>query len=177
MTWKEKLRRRVCVWWWRLMYGKIEKSFHLPSTGIRPHHLLLILPPSFAHFDVARQMIEPIIAHMKPRLVTLLVPENFCTWISRALDVRVMAYDFRKRNFLGFPKVDMRRKVGEIEADVAVDLMPEFSAYTAALAAASDAPVRISLDSRQEPGFFNVFIETDGEKDWGKRYETLLRYV
>ena len=177
MTWKEKLRRRICVLWWRLKYGKIERSFNLSSTGVRPHHLLLILPQSFDYFDVARQMIEPLIEHLRPRLVTLLVPENFRTWISRDLGARVIPYDYRKKNFLGFPEPDMRRRVSEVEADVAVDLTPEFNAYTAALAAASGASLRISLDSQQEPGFYNVFIESNGEKDLGERYETLLRYV
>ena len=177
MTWKEKMRRRACLVWWKFKYGKKEKTFKFSSEGIIPHHLLLILPPTFDYFDVARHMIGPILAHTQPRFVTLLVPENFCTWISRDMDVRVLPYDYRRKNFLGFPDPAMRRKCAEIEADVAVDLMPEFDAYTAALAASSEAPVRISLDSTQQPGFFNVFIEADGEKDLGARYETLLKYV
>jgi hypothetical protein len=163
--------------WWRLKYGKKEKSFNLSSAGIRPHHLLLILPPTFDYFDVARHMIEPLITHMRPRFITVLVPENFRTWISPDLGARVVVYDARKKNYLGFPTPDMRRKVGELETDVAVDLMPEFCPFTAALAAASLAPLRISLDSTQEPGFFNVFIKYAGEKDLNERYETLLKYV
>lgn len=177
MTGKERVRRRICVLWWRLKHGMRDKSFNLSSTGVRPHHLLLILPPTFAYFDVARHMIEPLIAHMRPRFVTLLVPENFCTWISRDLDARVMPYDYRRKNILGFPEQGMRRKVSEIAADVAVDLMPEFDAYTAALAVGSQAPLRISLDPEPEPGFFNVLIEVNGEKDLGERYAALLRYV
>ncbi len=177
MTNKEKMRRRICVLWWKLKYHRKEKSFNLSSGGIRPHHLLLILPPTFDYFDVARHMMEPLITHMRPRFTTLLVPENFRTWISADLGARVVAYDARKKNFLGFPEPDMRRRVSELEADVAVDLMPEFSPFTAALAASSLAPLRISLDSTQEPGFFNVFIEFAGDKNLNERYETLLKYV
>jgi hypothetical protein len=177
MTRSESLRRRACLVWWRIKYGRKERSFNLSSNGIRPHHLLLILPPTFDYFDVARHMIEPLIAHMRPRFVTLLVPENFRTWISRDLDVRVMPYEVRKKNFFGFPDPSMRTKCSDIEADVAVDLMPTFNAYTAGLAASSQAPLRISLDVVQQPGFFNMFIESDGEKDLVARYETLLKYV
>jgi hypothetical protein len=177
MTWKEKYRRRISVMWWRIKYGKWEKSFNLSSTGIRPHHLLLILPPTFDYFDVARHKIEPLIVHMQPRFATLLVPENFRSWLARDPDIKVMAYDYRKRNLLGFPEPAMCRKCAEIQADVVVDLMPEFNAYTAALAAASQAPLRISLDCHQEPGFYNVFIQFGEAKDLGARYETLLKYV
>jgi hypothetical protein len=177
MTWKEKLRRQACVLWWKVKYGNKDKSFSLSSAGIHPHHLLLILPPTFEYFDVARHMIEPLIKHMRPRFITVLVPENFRTWIATDLGARVAVYDPRKKNFLGFPELDLRRKVGELQVDVAVDLMPEFSPYTAALAAASLAPLRISLARTQEPGFFNVFIEYAGEKDLNERYETLLKYV
>ena len=177
MTRKEKLRRKACVLWWKLKYGKKEKSFNLSSGGVRPHHLLLILPPTFDYFDVARHMIAPLIEHMRPRFTTILLPENFRTWISNDLGARVMAYDARKKNYFGFPEPAMRRKVSELEADVAVDLTPDFCAYTAALAASSQAPLRISLDATQEQGFFNVFIEFDGEKDLSERYQTLLKYV
>ena len=141
MTWKEKLRRHFCVTWWRVKHGKKEKRFNLSSTGIRPHHLLMILPPAFDHFDIARHMIEPLIEHMQPRYVTLLVPENFRNWLSRDLDVRLMPYDYRKKNYLGFPDAALCRKVSEIEIDVVVDLMPEFCAYTAGLTSASQAPL------------------------------------
>ncbi len=177
MTWKEQLRRRVCVMWWRIKYSRKEKSFNLSSTGIRPHHLLLILPPSFDYFDVARHMIEPLIEHMQPRFVTLLVPENFRTWLSRDLDARVVAYNYRRKNYLGFPEQAFCNKVSELETDVVVDLMPEFNAYTAGLASASQAPLRISLSTEQDLHFYNVFIEYDTEKSLKERYETLLQYV
>ena len=177
MTWKERLRRRACVLWWRFKYGRKEKSFNLSSTGIRPHHLLLILPPTFDYFDIARHMIEPLIEHMRPRYVTLLVPENFRTWLSRDLEARVVAYDFRKRNYLGFPDETLCRKLAEFETDVVVDLMPEFNAYTAGLTSASQAPLRISLSAEQDLHFYDVFIEYDSGKNLKERYETLLQYV
>ena len=177
MTRKERLRRRICAFWWSFKFGRKEKSFNLSSTGIRPHHLLVVLPPSFDYFDVARLKIEPLIEHMQPRYTTLLVPENFRTWLSRDLQAKIVPYDYRKKSYLGFPEPVMCRKLSELECDVAVDLMPEFNAYTAGLVAASQAPLRISLDAQQEPGFYNIFIEFDAASDLGERYETLLKYV
>ena len=177
MTWKERWHRRICAFWWSFKFGRHEKSFNLSSTGIRPHHLLVILPPAFDYFDVARHKIEPLIEHMQPRFTTLLVPENFRTWLSRDLEARVLPYDYRKKNYLGFPEQGFCRKVSELETDVVVDLMPEFNPYTAGLTGASQAPLRISLDCRQEPGFYNIFIEFDEGTNLGERYETLLKYV
>ena len=61
MTWQDKLRRQACRFWWSFKHGRKEKSFNLSSTGIRPHHLLVVLPPAFDYFDVAAGEICPLI--------------------------------------------------------------------------------------------------------------------
>jgi hypothetical protein len=177
MTFKERSLRRLCGFWWTFRHGKPNHKFSVPKGGLRPKHLVLILPPEFHDFDVARLVIEPLIDHMNPEQTTVFVRENFRTWLSPDLGLKLVTFDPLVKNWLGFPKPDIYRKLVEIEPDVVLDLTPGFSPYTAALSAMTGAPLRISLDIEQWNDFYNFFIQLDGTKTLAERYEILLRYV
>jgi ADP-heptose:LPS heptosyltransferase len=177
MTTKERLRRRLCAFYWSVKQGKFSGSFSIPSGGLKPAHLAVVMPPEFHDFDVALHILEPLIERLNPRATTVLVRENFRTWLHSDLGVRVVCFDSEAKNWLGFPKETMCRTATALEADVVVDLTPGFNPYTAALAAATGAPVRISLDTEEWNDFYNFFITHDEGKTLAERYEILLRYV
>jgi hypothetical protein len=177
MTLREKLRRRLCCFWWTLHHESLDGPFSIPAGGLRPQHLLVVMPPDFEHFDVALRFLPSLIEHLNSSAATVLVCENFRTWLSRDLGVRTVTFNPSLRDFAGLPTSPVCRKVKELGADVAVDLTPRFMPYTAALVAASAAPLRISLDPQPEHRFYNFFLNMEQGKSLGERYEVLLRYV
>jgi hypothetical protein len=177
MTFKEQWRRRLCVLYWTLRRGRPPDKIAIPRTGLRPQHLAVILPPEFHDFDVALPVLVPLIERMNPYDVTVLVRENFRTWISPDWGLRLCCFDYAPENWFGFPREPIRRKARDLDADVVVDLTPGFSAYTAGLSASTSAPLRISLDQEQENDFYNLHFTLDGDKSLAERYDILLRYV
>ncbi|HEY3295931.1 MAG TPA: hypothetical protein VGL38_10870 [bacterium] len=177
MTLKERLRRRLCGLWWRVRGEPLSSKFTIPASGLKPEHLAVVLPPEFHDFDVAQHVLEPLMEHLNPYQTTVLVRENFRTWLSPDLGARIVTFDVAQKQWLGFPKEPVYRKARNIEADVVVDLTPAFDPFTAALAAATRAPLRISLDTEQSNDFYNFFITHDEGKSLAERYEILLRYV
>ncbi len=177
MTVWERMRRRLCGLWWSLKREPLSGKFTIPATGLKPEHLMVVLPPEFHDFDVAQHVLVPLIERLNPLETTVLVRENFRTWLSSDLRATIVTFSLEQKNWLGFPKDAMCRKVRELEADVVVDLTPYFDPYTAALAAASRAPLRISLDTEQWNDFYNFFVTHEAGKTLAERYEILLRYV
>lgn len=177
MTWRERMKRRLFRYWWRFKFGEPPSRFAIGSGGLRPQHLALLLPPDFHDFDVAQRVLLPLVERMNPKHTTILVRENFRTWLPTGQGWQIVTFDSTARGFLGFPKPDVLHKLEGLLPDVLVDLTPSFSAYTAALATGSGAPLRISLDVEQEGTFYNFFIEFDGSSTLAERYNALLRYV
>jgi hypothetical protein len=177
MTWREKLRRRVCWWWWNFREAKIDSPFKVTSAGLRPQHLMVVLPEDFHDFDVARAVLEPLIERTQPRFTTVCLRENFRTWLSPDLRAKIVTFDPAKKNWLGLPTNGIREKAREVGADVVIDLTPNFSPYTAAITAASRAPLRITVERELQSEFYNFYIQPAGERDLAGRYEMLLRYV
>ncbi|RPH94155.1 hypothetical protein EHM69_08170 [candidate division KSB1 bacterium] len=177
MTFREQLRRRLCAIYWSFRNGHLDGKFSIPATGLRPKHLAVVLPPEFHDFDVAHHFLEPLIEHTNPQAATVIVRENFRTWLSRDLPIKLVTFDLDEHDWLGFPKGNIYKKVKELEADVVVDLTPAFTPFTAALAASTAAPLRVSLDSVHEHCFYNFFLNFGPDKTLAERYDLLLRYV
>lgn len=177
MTTKERWMKRLCGLWWTLKRGRLNSKFSIPRGGLRPAHLAIVMPPDFHDFDVAQHVLQPLIEHMNPRQTTVIVRKNFRTWLSSDLGAKFFTFDGSAKNWLGFPPDKYCDKVRELEADVVVDLTPGFSPYTAALAASSQAPLRISLATEEWSEFYNFFINLEPDKTLAERYDVLLRYV
>ena len=177
MTLKEKFRRRLCGLWWSVQHGALDGRFSIPAGGLRPKHLAVIIPPAFDDFDVALKFLPSLIEHLNPAATTVLIAESYRTWLSRELGARIVTFDASAHDWLGFPRSQLCRKAKELECDVVVDLTPRFSPYTAALTAATGAPLRISLDEEHEHSFYNFFLTMEEGKTLTERYDILLRYV
>jgi hypothetical protein len=177
MTTKEKYMRRLCAFWWKFRHGRLTGKFSIPKGGLKPKHLLIVMPPEFHDFDVALHVLVRLIEHMNPAQTTVLVRENFRTWLSADLGVKIVTFDGNVKNWLGFPPDPLCDKVKDLEADIVVDLTPGFSPFTAALAAATGAPLRVSVDEVEWSDFYNFYISLDGAKSLAERYDVLLRYV
>lgn len=177
MTFREQTKRKLCWLWWKLRNEIPSTPFSMKSSGLRPDHLVLVLPPDFHDFDVARHAIEPIIKKTQPRHATIVLRENFHTWISRDLGAKLLTFDPAKKDLLGLPSNGICDKTRELGADVTIDLTPGFSPYTAALTAASHAPLRISMEHDQGFNFYNFYVHDAAEKTLAERYQMLLQYV
>lgn len=173
----ERLRRRICGVWWRLRHGRVQDSFSIPRDGLHPDHLAVVLPPEFHDFDVARHLLDPLLARLNPRRTTVLVRDSFRTWLSSDLDARIIAFDPNLRSWLGFPRENLLRKTRDLSADVVVDLTPSYHPFTAALAVSARAPLRISLDDEFRSDFYNCLIQTGPDASLTERYDALLRFV
>jgi ADP-heptose:LPS heptosyltransferase len=177
MTSKERFRRRICGLWWRFKGEPLPTTFSIPKGGLKPEHLAVVMPPEFHDFDVALHVLEPLIERLNPYSTSVLIRQNFRTWLSPDLGARIVCFDSDQKDWIGFPKDTMCRTAKSLAADVVVDLTPGFSPYTAALAAATGAPLRISLDTEQKDNFYNFFVTHEEGKSLAERYEILLRYV
>jgi hypothetical protein len=177
MTLRRKIQRRLCTIWWQFRHPLPEDKFTIPVGGLRPKHLVVIFPPEFPDFDVAQGILSPLIAHLAPEKTTLLVRENFRTWLPDNRALKIIPFDTDLKNWLGFPKHAVFKKMQNLEADVVIDLTPGFCPFTAALAAHTGAPLRISFDSDPTNHFYNFFVCTENGKNLADRYDLLLRYV
>ncbi len=177
MTWRERLRRKLCWTWWSFRQGLPISHCKIPAKGLKPDHLMLVLPPDFHDFDVARNIVEPLVVQLDAGKVTVMLRENFRTWLSRDLKVNVRTFDVSKKNWLGLPTNGICDTARELGVDVAIDLTPGFSAYTSAICAASGAPLRITMDNEETHGFYNVQILSHDERSLADRYVMLLKYV
>ncbi len=177
MSFRDRLKRRLCWLWWSFRKESPSSQIKFPGSGFKPRHLMLVLPPEFHEFDVARRLVEPLIRQLEPMKTTIVVRENFRTWLARDPGIHVLTFDLNKKNWLGLPSNGICEKTRELAADLAIDLTPIFSPYTAALCASSNAPVRITLDGEETHGFYNVQLQSGEPKDLADRYQNLLQYV
>jgi hypothetical protein len=177
MTFRESLKRKLCWLWWKLRNDVPSAPLNVTSNGLRPHHLVLVLPPEFHDFDIARHAIEPLMSRTQPRQATIVLRENFRTWIGREVSAKILTFDPAKKDFLGLPANGICDKTRELGADVTIDLTPGFSPYTAALTAASQAPLRISMERDHGYNFYNFYVHEAQDKTLAERYQMLLRYV
>jgi hypothetical protein len=156
---------------------KSNACFSISSAPTHAKNLLVVLPSNFEDFDAARHILEPLLERMKPLCATIFVRENFRSWLPNDLRARIMTYDPAQHNWLGLPKEKVTRRIGDLEANVVVDLTPGFCAFTAGLAAASGAPLRISLNHEHAAKFYNLLITPEAGRTLQERYELLLSYV
>ncbi len=177
MTFREKVQRKLCWLWWRFNRERAHGPFRISATGVQPKHLMLVLPPEFHDFDIARLLIDPILDRTQPRAATIVLRENFRTWLSPDLRAKVVTFDIAKQNWLGLPTNGICEKAQDVGADVVIDLTPTFTPYTAAISSASRAPLRITVDNQFESGFYNFFIRGETERPLAERYDMLLKYV
>jgi hypothetical protein len=145
-------------------------------NGLSARHLVIILPPDFEDFDIARHSLDEILTRIKALETTILVRENFKSWLS-AYSGKTFSFDVGKKNWLGFPDAGTCDAAHRIGADVVIDLTPRFSPFTSRLAAATEAPLRISLDHEHAAAFYNLIVTPSAERTLPERYQLLLAYV
>jgi hypothetical protein len=178
MTFRETWRRRICEMVWRFKNGHSKpEKFTVTGAGLQSRHLAIILPPEFHEFDIARTIYPTIIERVKPEQTTVIVRENFRTWLTKEEGTELLCFDPTQKSWPGFPKSDLLRKVKGLDADVVVDLTPGFDPFVAALAAFTQGPLRISFDIEEQHGFYNYFIRLDHSRPLAERYDALLQYV
>lgn len=177
MSLRERVIERLCLWHWSMKGPKSDACFSISSVHTHAKYLLVVLPSNFEDFDAARHILEPLLQRMKPLSATILVRENFRSWLPNDLRARIMTYDPAQHNWLGLPKEKITGKISDLEANVVVDLTPGFCAFTAGLAAASEAPLRVSLDHEHASKFYNLLITPEAGRTLQERYELLLSYV
>ena len=122
-------------------------------------------------------MLAPLLERMKPQSATILVRDNFRSWLPADLGAKILTYDPLIHTPMGLPKERLCRSVKEVEADVIVDLTPRYYAFTAGLVIAAEAPLRISLDHEHASKFYNLLISPEAGRTLTESYELLLTYV
>lgn len=177
MTFREAFRRRACAVWWRMRHGAAAGCFSVPAEGLAHRHVMIVMPPEFRDFEAALRILTPLLEKMNPPRATIIVRDGFRAWLPSDPRLRFVTFDPAKKNWLGFPPPTLQRAMGRLGADIAVDLTPGFSPFTAALAAATSAPLRISLDDEESNQFFNFHIRLPETRSLPERYAALLRYV
>ncbi|MBU0509476.1 hypothetical protein KKH27_11665 [bacterium] len=177
MTARARFHRWLCSFWWRLRHGRPEHRFHVPQLGLRPLHLVVVMPPEFGDFEAALPTAGLLIERLSPLQATVVVADNFRNWLPRTGAWNLLVFDKRARGWLGFPDHAALRRVTALNADVVVDLTPCFHPYTNALAAATGAPLRVSLCAEKWNCYHNYLIQLDPSRPLAERYRLLLGYV
>jgi hypothetical protein len=177
MSLKERVRMRLAMMWWSMNGDHSLTPFTIPSEGLRAQHLAVILPPDFADFDVARYAFDQLVYKLRPYKCTALVPENFRSWLTTDMGAQYFVYNPNHRNFLGFPENHSCQEACGLKADVVIDLTPYFSQYTAGLAAATRAPLRVSLDKEYANRFYNLIVQPARGRSLQEQYHVLLTHI
>jgi len=177
MTARQKIHRRLCGWWWRIRHGHPRGHFHVPFAGLKPEHLVVIMPPEFPEFEAALPILAPLIERLEPSQATVIVRENFRSWLPQTSAWRLLTFDLNSHSWLGFPKAHLLHGARKIGADVVLDLTPGFHPLTNGLAAAVGAPLRIAFDDEERSNYHNYVIHVDRTKPLSERYRVLLGYV
>ncbi|MBU0692966.1 hypothetical protein KKC97_04335 [bacterium] len=177
MSFKEQLLRKLAILWWSLRGEKLPKSFSIPNGGLRAQHLAVILPPDFDEFDVARYAFDQLVEKLKPYRCTVIVRENFRSWINPGAGTKFLTFNPDNKNLLGFPENRIKHDIETLEADVVIDLTPHFTQFTAGLAAASHAPLRITLAKDHAGKFFNLIVHPARGRSLQEQYFVLLSHI
>ena len=177
MSLRENLLHNMAVIWWSLKRPRHPDAFTVPAGGVKANHLVVILPPEFEDFDVARYAVESLADRIRPYRLTVLVRENFKSWLTGLEGARFLTYDPHRKNLLGFPANASRISARKLGADVVIDLTPRFSQYTAGLAAATNAPLRVSLEKEHAAEFFNVVVKPRQGRSLHEKYHVLLTHL
>jgi ADP-heptose:LPS heptosyltransferase len=177
MNLKEQLLKRAAIFWWSMHGEKLPNQFTIPNGGLRANHLAVILPPEFEDFDIARYAFNQLVGKLKPYRCTAIVRENFRSWINPDVGAKFLTYDPNQKDLLGFPERKSIQQVKQLDADIVIDLTPHFSQYTAGLAAATCAPLRISLDKEHANRFFNLIIYPARGRSLQEQYFVLLSHI
>ena len=177
MNLKERVLRRLAVLWWSLHGEKLPGRFTIPNEGLQAQHLAVILPPDFEDFDVARYAFDQLVGKLKPYRCTVIIRENFRSWINPDIGAKFVTYDPNHKDLLGFPERKSKQELKALQADLVIDLTPRFSQYTAGLAVATRAPLRISLDKDYASRFFNLIIYPARGRSLQEQYFVLLSHI
>ena len=177
MSLKEKIRKLLAMKWWSMNGTKTTTQFSIPAGGLHARHLAVILPPDFPDFDVARYAFDQLVHKLKPYKCTVLVRENFRSWLTTDTGAQYFVYDPDRKNLFGFPENQSCQEVRSLEADIVIDLTPGFSQYTAGLAAATCAPLRVTLDKEYANRFFNLIIQPARGRSLQEQYHVLLTHL
>jgi hypothetical protein len=177
MSFKERVRQRLAMMWWSMNGDHSLTPFTIPTEGLRAKHLAVILPPDFADFDVARYAFDQLVYKLQPYKCTVLVRDNFRSWLTTDTGAHFFTYDPNRKNLLGFPENQSCQEARNLDADVVIDLTPQFSQYTAGLAAATHAPLRVSLDKEYANRFFNLIVQPARGRSLQEQYHVLLTHI
>lgn len=177
MSLRESIIRRLGVLWWSYRHRPEEALFSLPAGDEGKRHLLIMLPESGEQFSGAVGVLEVLVQRIRPARTTIVVGRRFASRLPEACGDEICTYSTEDATKLGLPPSGILKRFSRFRADIAVSLIPEFCLYTAALAVASGAPIRVSLDHRQASRFFNMTIRGTEGRTLPERYAALLQYV
>ena len=177
MSLKEKLLKQLAILWWSLRGEKLPERFSIPTGGLQAKHLVVILPPEFEEFDVARYAFDQLVDKLKPYRCTVVVRENFRSWINPDLGAKFLTFNPTHKDLLGFPENKTKQQLLNLDADVVVDLTPQFSLFTAGLAAATRAPLRVTLAKDHANRFFNLIVHPARGRSLQEQYFVLLSHI
>jgi hypothetical protein len=93
MSLKERILKRLAMMWWSMNGDNPSTQFTIPTGGLRAQHLAVILPPDFADFDVARYAFDQLVNRLQPYKCTVLVRENFRSWLTTDSGAHYFSYD------------------------------------------------------------------------------------
>lgn len=177
MSFKEQMLEKLALIWWSLRGDKLPQKISIPNTGLRAQHLAVILPPDFEDFDVARYAFDQLLDKLQPYRCTVIIRDNFRSWINPASGIKFLTYNPEHKNLLGFPENRVKQDVHNLDADVVIDLTPHFTQFTAGLVAASHAPLRISLAKEHANQFFNLIVHPARGRSLQEQYFVLLSHI
>jgi hypothetical protein len=177
MSFKERVRKWIAMKWWSINGDHAPTPFTILSGGLQAQHLAVILPPDFKDFDVARYAFDQLVYKLRPYKCTVIVRDNFRSWLTQDTNAHFLSYDPDRKSFLGFPEHHSCKEVRELEADVVIDLTPQFSQFTAGLTAATKAPLRVSLDKEYANRFYNLIVQPARGRSLQEQYHVLLTHI
>ena len=140
-------------------------------------HLCIVLPPDFDNFELALRALPEVVRRIGAPQTTVWVRDNFRTWISSDLPIRLHPYQLQQVDWFFRPSHDVLHQMSALDCDLIIDMSPTATLYTSALVAASRAGTRVALSNERNHHLCNLLIHADPQRSLSERYDVLLTYL
>jgi len=125
--------------------------------------------------------LELVLRHLKSRFpdtsVTVVVGGRNTESLPPTLFDRALRIQKEHLDWLGLPVRRLRQRMAELEADLAIDLSPDFNPVSGALCQATGARLRVGFANPAADLAYNYQVAPFNARSGLDRYEVLVRYL
>ncbi|MFQ5601824.1 MAG: hypothetical protein ACE5HS_00995 [bacterium] len=154
----------------------------LPSININEHmqrvkNVLIFMPEKIEHFGAALHALENLIDKKSKWKITVITRHEMKSILDSRVKVNILTFSKNDINFFGLPKPNLINKIEQSSYDLALDFLLNFDLLCFKLFEASNALVKVCLDSREKSYFYNFGIRVSAAEELTNKYNAMVKYI